>query len=384
LFIESLGDDLHTLRACSLVSSVFRHFCSPVLYRDIVLDRIKKVDTFIQIGERSISLQHAKSLSLTYFDLGAQAHIRKPRKILDIVSRKASLEALRLHTAQFHAEPLTASLLSKLSTVTALVLQECRFGGFEDFTSFIRCFPRCETLCLHGCTWLQGEHAKPRFRGLPVHDLAPSYLAITSTTRTEWGEDLCDQGELVGMDWLDLTGLKSFRYVIEVHTRSRPVLERIAACELLEEIDVAISHTADLSFGERKNVYYDHSIFNNPDFVNRLRSVTTQLTPFIARIKSLTLRCLVGLLPWCPMPQGTPFPPSPTLEHIRILTPGPPFGYGDLDATFSDTNRYPSLEELELCSILVAQVGKKGRDTHTRLRMDNYLPRLKAMGRLST
>jgi len=75
------------------------------------------------------------------------------------------------------------------------------------------------------------------------------------------------------------------------------MLEQIAACELLEEIDVAISHTADLSFGRRKNVYCDHSIFNNPDTMNRSRSVITQLTPFVARIKSLTLRCLVGLLP---------------------------------------------------------------------------------------
>ena len=53
-----------------------------------------------------------------------------------------------------------------------------------------------------------------------------------------------------------------------------------------------------------------------------------------------------------------------------------------LDATFSDINRFPSLEELEMCSPLVTQTRKKGRDIHKRLCMDEYLPRLKAMGRL--
>lgn len=71
MFIESLGEDLRSLRACSLVSSVFRHFCSPILYRDIALDRKEKVDDFIQVGERSDSLQHIKSLSLRVRDQGA-------------------------------------------------------------------------------------------------------------------------------------------------------------------------------------------------------------------------------------------------------------------------------------------------------------------------
>ena len=57
-------------------------------------------------------------------------------------------------------------------------------------------------------------------------------------------------------------------------------------------------------------------------------------------------------------------------------------GFDVLDATFSDTDKYPSLEELEVCSFLVTQAGKTGRDTHERLSIGEYLPRLKAMGRL--
>jgi len=53
-----------------------------------------------------------------------------------------------------------------------------------------------------------------------------------------------------------------------------------------------------------------------------------------------------------------------------------------LDAAFSDTNRYPSLEELEVCAPLKTQTGEKGRDTYERLCLDEYLPRLKALGRL--
>jgi len=57
-------------------------------------------------------------------------------------------------------------------------------------------------------------------------------------------------------------------------------------------------------------------------------------------------------------------------------------GFNVLDTTFSDTDKYPSLKELEVCSFLVTQTGKTGRDMHERLSIDEYLPRLKAMGRL--
>jgi len=252
MFIESLGEDLHSLRACSLVSSVFRHFCSPVLYRDIALDRKEQLDTFIRIGEHSESLQHTKSLSLTYYGFETKAHLRKPHRILNIISRKSSLETLRLHRVQFQAEPLTASLLSKLSTVAVLVLQECRFGGFEDFKSFVRCFPRCGVLRLHGCTWIHGDHGKLRFKGLPVYDLAPASLEITNkSSAVEWGEEFWDQGKIIGMTWLNLAGLRSFTYTIGDGIASQPVLEQIAACELLEEVDVTISYHMRHEDGER-------------------------------------------------------------------------------------------------------------------------------------
>ena len=58
--------------------------------------------------------------------------------------------------------------------------------------------------------------------------------------------------------------------------------------------------------------------------------------------------------------------------------------YEVLDITFSDTHVYPSLKEVELCSDLVIQKGKRERDTYKRLYMDNYIPRLRLLGRLST
>jgi len=253
MFIESLGEDLFTLRACSLVSSVFHHFCSPILYRVILLDRREKVDSFIQMGEGSNSLQHTKSLILTYHELKPQH--RKPHKILDIVSRKASLETLRLHRVQFHTEPLKESTLSKLSGVTTLALQDCHFGGFEDFVSFIRCFPRCKNLRLHGCGWIQSsEHVKLKFRGFPTYDLSPTYLEIADTTMMEWGEQFRNQGNIVGMAWLNLTGLKSFTYMIRDEMASEGVLEHIAACQLLEEIDMALLYPGGHNYGERKTL----------------------------------------------------------------------------------------------------------------------------------
>lgn len=62
---------------------------------------------------------------------------------------------------------------------------------------------------------------------------------------------------------------------------------------------------------------------------------------------------------------------SPIIECCRVL-----------DRTFSDTDRYPSLVELEVCSLGANNVRKKGEDVHERLCMDEHLPRLKALGRL--
>lgn len=386
LFIESLGEDLPSLRACSLVCRVFHHFCGPNLHRSIELDRKENLDTFLQFGERSGCLIHTKSLSLTYNGFEAKAHLRKPRKILEVFSRKASLETLRLHRIQFHAETFTGSLLSNLSTVRALILQECNFGGFEDFVTFIRSFPRCQVLCFRLRTWIR-EPPKLRFSGSPVYDLSLTHLEITTTSTPELVESCCDHGKIVGMPWLNLAGLKSFTYKIEEDTVSGPVLERIAACEHLEEMDMALSSSGGRAFGE--GVLPLLQLFGVrmlTKLLDQLGIANNQLTRFIVRIKSLTLRCSVGLLPWLPsFPHTAPFPSSSTLERIRIVTARlPPTieGYKVLDATFSDVEKYPSLVELEVCSSRGTRVGREARVTLERLCVDERLPRLKALGRL--
>lgn len=114
----------------------------------------------------------------------------------------------------------------------------------------------------------------------------------------------------------------------------------------------------------------------------------TQLALFIVRIKSLTLRCYSELLPWWPSsPSDSPFPSSSTLERLRIITTIP-FSITEncriIDNTFSDTDRYPSLVELEVCSFDVVKIGWTARDKHARLSFDEHLPRLRALGRLPT
>jgi len=77
------------------------------------------------------------------------------------------------------------------------------------------------------------------------------------------------------------------------------------------------------------------------------------------------------------------FPPSPTIERVRNISSWPVGeDYAVLDVTFSDANRYPSLREFEVCSDLVARGGNGGRDVYKRLRVGEYLPRLRALGRL--
>jgi len=114
--------------------------------------------------------------------------------------------------------------------------------------------------------------------------------------------------------------------------------------------------------------------------------VIAQLTTFVARIKSLTIRCEYGLLPLWKRSPDEDFPPSPTLERMRIITAWPILmmeEYAIMDVTFSNTDRYPSLKEFEVCSDLEVQSGKGGRDAYRRLYMGEYLPRLRASGRLS-
>jgi len=256
MFIEALEDDQDSLRACSLVSAVFRHLCGPILYRDIALDREEKVDTFIQFGERSDILRHVKSLTVIYS--------KDPHGILDTISRKASLETLCLRRDMCHPGTLTASIFSKLSTVTVLVLQGCRFEEFEDFVSFIQCFPLCEILRPRLCTWIRHTDAKLEPSGrLPVHAIAPTHLEVTNNISPTWGEEYFDQGEIFGASWLDLTGLKSFTYAIGGEAASELMLEKIVACEQLEEFDVAIPHYVRRDFGECESL----SWLSNPELV---------------------------------------------------------------------------------------------------------------------
>jgi len=77
------------------------------------------------------------------------------------------------------------------------------------------------------------------------------------------------------------------------------------------------------------------------------------------------------------------FPPSPTLERVRIITASPVSEtYAGLDITFSDTVMFPSLRVFEVCSDLAVQGGNRGRDAYIRVYTGEYLPRLRALGRL--
>ena len=374
LIIETLGEDIPSLRSCSLVSCVFRHFCSPTLYRNIDLDCREKLETCFQLGELSDSLTHTRSLSLT-------SGFVSPRhlQILDIISQKAPLETLRLYDIRFHAEPFTVSSLSKPYAVTVLSLKRCRFGGFEDFVSFVRCFPGCKALRLDSCTW-EGRHFQDLKLGcLPTHSLAPVHLEIIVPLKHWSPKENCDQGRIVGMSWLDLTGLRSFKYMIENEISSERVVGRIATCEHLEEVDMSISYFVDCRFGKRKLCCSISCSY--PD--QAVGPAGPQLAQLIGRIKLLTLRCTSGLIPWYSF--YNVFPPSLALERIRILTIGQPNFVGHcrvFDNTLSDTERYPSLVRVEVYSFDSRKTGREARDTFERLCMDEYLPRLKALGRL--
>lgn len=221
MFIELLREDPYSFRACSLVSPVFRRFCTPILCRNLSLNYPVYADDFIRIGERSNVLQHTKSFRFTSC-FWTEPNKDRSHKILDIISRKASLETLHIRRAQFHSTYPESSVLHKLSTVTVLILEKCHFGGFGAFTHFIGCFRLCESLQLYGSThrWV-----------------------------TEW----CEQEETVGAFGLGHMKIKSFAYAVD-DSSSMDMLKEIAACGLPEEIHVSFPEYRNYdNLGERKS-----------------------------------------------------------------------------------------------------------------------------------
>jgi hypothetical protein len=221
MFIELLREDPYSFRACSLVSPVFRRFCTPILYRNLSLNYPVFVDNFIRVGERSNVLQHTKSFRFTS-RFWTQPNEDKSHKVLDIISRKASLETLHICRAQFDPTPPEPSVLHRLSSVTVLILEQCHFGGFGAFAHFIGCFALCESLQLYGSThrWV-----------------------------TEWRE----QEEIVGAFGLGHMNLKSFAYAVD-DSSSMDMLKEIAASGPPEEIDVSFPEYRNYhNPGERKS-----------------------------------------------------------------------------------------------------------------------------------
>ena len=51
------------------------------------------------------------------------------------------------------------------------------------------------------------------------------------------------------MPWLNLSGLKSFTYVIPGTTLSAPVVSNVAICETLDEVDIGASYVAKHHIG---------------------------------------------------------------------------------------------------------------------------------------
>ena len=130
------------------------------------------------------------------------------------------------------------------------------------------------------------------------------------------------------------------------------------------------------------------SVLPHPDEELGLSGVAVaQLALLIARLNSLTVRCYSGFLPWWTSGSSDHFPSSPTLQRIRIIVPewfhNMILYCAILDDTFSDTDRYPSLLEFEIRSLEVPNVRVKNWETHIRLCLDEYFPRLKALGRLA-
>ena len=251
IIVDELRDDTQALRACSIVSGLFYHFCKRHLYRSINLDTPDKVDGFVLASEDANLqvLRYTHTLSLGVAGMASWRYADKLVVVLGIFAKKASIQCLSLKEMKFTlvSRSNIASLVETTGvlsrTVSKIKLSDCLFIRREDIESLIRSFPLCKSLRLRRCSW-QSTQLAPMFSSLPTHTVSLDELEIT-TRRTLSTYDL---SAIVEQDWLDIAGLKSLTYSVIEHSMATKMFNAVQDCHL-ENLRISCRYKESYTFG---------------------------------------------------------------------------------------------------------------------------------------
>ena len=188
-----LKDDKVTLRACSLAA---REFSCPALSyigRHITVNRVPRIKQCAQLLTSHSAFRHVRSLDLgvTSKSSNPEDYLEEQLTILEIFAQRQTLTCLWLSNFPFPS--IESSQRGKIrdiitaltSTVDNLGLYGCRFPSYTDMVSFIRAFPRCDSLYIRDCVSGGPNPTEDMFSGLPEHNLSLDVLELTSATPHE-------------------------------------------------------------------------------------------------------------------------------------------------------------------------------------------------------
>jgi len=214
IIVELLKDDKATLRACSLASREFSRPALSFIGRHITVNHVPRIKQCMEFLTTHSAFQHVSSLDLgvTSKSSNPKDYLEEQLTILGIFARRQTLTCLWLSNVPFPSigssqrEKIQDVVIALSSTVDDLGLYGCRFHSYADMISFIRAFPRCNSLYIRDCVTSSENSAENLFSGLPEHKLSLNILELTSASSNR---RIVDVSSLVGDAALDVSQLSA-------------------------------------------------------------------------------------------------------------------------------------------------------------------------------
>ena len=213
-----LKDDKATLCACSLAA---REFSCPALSyigQHITVNYTPRIKRCAQLLTSHSAFQHVRSLDLgvTSKSANPKDYLQEQLTILEIFAQRQVLTCLWLSNFPFPS--IESSQRGKIrdvvtaltSTVDNLGLYGCRFPSYTDMISFVRAFPRCDSLSIWDCVIGGPNSTENMFSGLPEHKLSLDFLELAATSNGL----IIDVSSLIEDAALDVSQLSALTCVV--------------------------------------------------------------------------------------------------------------------------------------------------------------------------
>ncbi|KAF9648037.1 hypothetical protein BDM02DRAFT_2453879 [Thelephora ganbajun] len=215
IIVNLLKHDKRTLRACSLAAREFSQAALSCIGQHITVNHVPRIKQCMKLLTVHSAFQHVRSLDLgvTSKSSNSKDHLEEQLAILEIFAQRQTLTCLWLSNVPFPSiEPSQRGKIRDIvtalgSTVNNLGLYGCRFSSYTDMISFIRAFPRCDTLYIRDCVTGGKDSTESTFSGLPEHKLSLGVLELTSASSNGLIADVSSSIENATLDISRLSAL---------------------------------------------------------------------------------------------------------------------------------------------------------------------------------